>query len=104
MAVVGNNRKVKSMRIKGLKRKYKKRLSEQCKDCQHLGSGCFNLDNEHKCATFLSKYKTNLTRVDMIVETNQDIDWDMLSQKFTNWISSNGWDWCGSISPYEDKE
>ena len=92
------------MKIKGLKRKDRKRLSSQCKDCQHLSANCFYLGNDYKCVCFLSKYKTNLTNVNMIFETNYDIDTETFSQKLANWVESNGWSYCGSISPYKDEE
>lgn len=92
------------MKIKGLKRKDIKRLSNQCKECQYFGEGCFYLDNDYKCVRFLSKYKTNLTRVNMIFETNYDVDTEIFSQKLSNWVEYNGWACCGSISPYDDKE
>jgi hypothetical protein len=71
--------------------------------CRNGGDGCFSIEPE-SCVRFMPLEGTNLTEIDVIVETPPNVDDDKFAQYFMNWIDSMGWSFCGTISKYEDEE
>lgn len=71
--------------------------------CRNGDDGCFSIEPE-RCVRFMPLEGTNLTDVDVIVETPPDVDDDKFAQYFMNWIDSMGWSFCGTINKYEDEE
>ena len=73
------------------------------KKCRNGADGCWTLEPEN-CVRFLPIEGTNLTKINGVIETPPNIDWDKFSQYFSNWIESMGWSFCGSFCRYEEKE
>lgn len=73
-----------------------------CDLCQNGGDGC-RVAPRSKCVRFLPIEGTNLTSFKGTVETPPDVDYDMVSDLFVNWVESNGWRACTIFGPYEDK-
>lgn len=73
------------------------------KKCRNGSDGCYSRDPEN-CVRFMPTEGTNLTNVDVIVETPPEIDDDKFAQYFLNWIESMGWSFCGTISKYVEEE
>lgn len=71
--------------------------------CRNGNEGCWALEPEN-CVRFMPLEGTNLTEMDVVVETPPGIDWDKFSQYFTNWIESMGWSYVGSFKPYEEDD
>ena len=79
---------------------------ERClyaRDCQNGDEGCYSAEPE-KCVRFMPTHDTNLTHICGTVETPPEIDHEMFSQYFTNWISSMGWIFSGGMNPIESEE
>lgn len=76
--------------------------NSQCNKCRNDGSDCKWTSIENKCVRFMPIDKTNLTHVNVTVETPPNVDCDMFSQYFMNWIDSMGWICCGFFEPEKD--
>ena len=71
--------------------------------CQNGSNGCFCRKGD-KCVRFLPLEGTNVIKIEGYIETQPEIDIDIFSQMFINWIESMGWNWCCILSPYEEDE
>lgn len=91
------------MNIKSIKLKPAKKKCGYADVCRNGGDGCFTHEPS-KCVRFLPIKGTNLTHIDMVIETPPDIDYDKCSQIFSNWVESLGWSVCGSANPYKETE
>lgn len=74
-----------------------------CGLCQNGGDGC-RVSARASCTRFLPIEGTNLTSFNGTVETPPDINYDMFSDLFADWIESHGWKACTIFKPYEDAE
>lgn len=66
-------------------------------ECQNGGDGCWCL-NPETCVRFLPTTGTNLADIKGKVELPPNVNWDMFSQMFSNWIDSLGYHFNGFIS------
>lgn len=73
-----------------------------CGLCQNGDNGC-RVSKGTSCTRFLPIEGTNLTEFKGTVETPPDIDYDVFSDLFTDWIESRGWKACTIVRPYQDK-
>lgn len=71
--------------------------------CRNGADMCYTL-NPESCIRFMPLEGTNLNKINGIVETQPEIDYDKFSQYFLNWIEAMGWSFCGCINVYEDEE
>lgn len=69
--------------------------------CQNGGDGCYSLNPEN-CVRFLPLDGTNLIKIDGVIETPPNIDADVFSQLFNNWIDSLGYSFTISMTDYSD--
>ena len=71
--------------------------------CRNGDEGCYAREPE-TCVRFMPLEGTNFTKINGVIETPPDVDYDKFSQYFSNWIESMGWCFCGSFKRYEDEE
>ncbi len=79
---------------------------ERCpwaRHCQNGDEGCYSAEPE-KCIRFMPTHDTNFIQIHGTVETQPEIDTDIFSQCFMNWINSMGWFFSGGIKPVENEE
>lgn len=78
------------------------KMSKKCihyEICQN-GIDCCTADPLHRCVRFLPITNTNYIKINGVVETPPEVDFDIFSQMFVNWIDSMGWKFAGGVSPY----
>lgn len=77
------------------------KISKLCKTCQHKGGKCRVVEGGG-CIKYLPLKNTNFIRIDGVVEVPPEVDTDIFSQQFINWIESLGYYFGGGISPAND--
>lgn len=78
------------------------KMNKKCvhyQTCQNGNEGCI-ANPLHRCVRFLPITNTNYTKISGVVETPPEVDDDVFSQLFVNWIDSMGWKFAGGTSPY----
>ncbi len=73
-----------------------------CGICQNGGNGC-RVSARASCTRFLPLEGTNLTSLNGTVETPPDINYDVFSDLFVDWIESKGWKACTIFKPYQEE-
>ena len=72
-------------------------------DCQNSDGRCY-CHKDEKCVRFLPVKGTNMIKFDGYVEVQPEVDVDIFSQMFVNWVDSMGWLSFSSFAPYEEDE
>lgn len=80
-----------------------KKRSLQCSNCKNNQGACWT-DDESKCIRYLPNENTNFTKIEGVVETPPEVDSDVFSQMFINWIESLGYAFGGGFSPLTNDE
>lgn len=78
-----------------------RKVSKLCTRCQHKKEKCRMLEGE-KCIRYMPCDNTNFIQIGGVVETPPEIDEDIFSQQFINWIESMGYYFGGGISNAND--
>lgn len=64
--------------------------------CRNGCDGCWTLEPEN-CVRYMPLEGTNFTKINGIMETPPDINWDKFTQYFMNWVECMGWTFTGGF-------
>ena len=70
------------------------KTSKLCATCQHKKNKCRVIDGLG-CIKYLPCENTNFIHIDGVVETPPEVDEDIFTQQFINWIESLGYNFGG---------